>query len=207
MTFTATPVDGSPTPIPMSSAVPDGTNTPLAIAGGPSYTDTGNTKVPVSIWIKDGNDVTLGTSTDANTIASVMGRLTKIRDLLNATLNVAVTNATALGQTTMSASSPITIASDQSPLVTATATRTSVGGSVTDVSLLAANAARKGAFFFNESTATLYLAYGAAATLTSYTVQLPPGSFFEMPPQPIFTGAVRGIWNVANGNVRITELT
>lgn len=37
----------------------------------------------------DGADVTQGTSTDANTVASVMGRLTKIRDLLNATLTVA----------------------------------------------------------------------------------------------------------------------
>lgn len=88
MSFTATPVDGSATPIPMSSAVPDGTNTPLAIEGGPSITTGGNTLVPVSMYVKDGNDVTLGTSTDANTINSVMGRLTKIRDLLNATLTV-----------------------------------------------------------------------------------------------------------------------
>lgn len=42
-----------------------------------------------AITVADGADVTQGTSTDANTIASVMGRLTKIRDLLNATLTVA----------------------------------------------------------------------------------------------------------------------
>src|SRR5258708_7150674 len=64
--FTATPVDGSATPIPMSSAVPDGTNTPLAIEGGPSVTTGGNTLVPVSMWVKDGNDVTLGAQADAS---------------------------------------------------------------------------------------------------------------------------------------------
>jgi hypothetical protein len=88
MAFGVTPVDTSATPIPMSSAVPDGSTTPYAVAGGPSYSDTGNTKVAVQVYVKDGNDVTLGTSTDANTVASVIGRLTKIRDLLLAALTV-----------------------------------------------------------------------------------------------------------------------
>src|SRR5260221_6667416 len=60
-----------------------------ATEAGPQSTDGGGKKsAPVSVYTKDGSDVTLGTSSDANTVASVMGRLTKIRDLLNATLTV-----------------------------------------------------------------------------------------------------------------------
>jgi hypothetical protein len=60
-----------------------------ATEGGAQSTDAGGKKsAPVSVSVKDGSDVTQGTSTDANTVNSVMGRLTKIRDLLNATLTV-----------------------------------------------------------------------------------------------------------------------
>lgn len=60
------------------------------VQGGPSSTDSLNSKksAPVAFYVKDGNDVTQGTSTDANTANTVMGRLTKIRDLLAATLTV-----------------------------------------------------------------------------------------------------------------------
>jgi hypothetical protein len=60
-----------------------------ATEGGPASTDGGGkASAPTSMYVKDGSDVTQGTSTDANTVNSVMGRLTKIRDLLNATLTV-----------------------------------------------------------------------------------------------------------------------
>lgn len=84
---------------------------------------------------------------------------------------------------------------------------TSVAGSATTVSLLALNTARKNAVFFNESTAILYLKLGATASTTSYTVQVPPGGYFELPLIKIYTGAIDGIWSAANGSVRITELT
>jgi hypothetical protein len=89
----------------------------------------------------------------------------------------------------------------------ATATRTNVVAAAADTALLAANAARKGAIFYNDSTAILYLAYGAAAaSTTSYSVQMPANGYFELP-LPIFTGAIRGYWSAANGNARITELS
>lgn len=47
----------------MSSVVPDGTNTPLALEGGPSISTGGNTLAPASMYVKDGNDVTLGLTT------------------------------------------------------------------------------------------------------------------------------------------------
>ena len=65
MAFGQTPLDGSSTPIPMSSAVPDGTNTPLAVEGGPSKTTGGNSLAPVAVYQYDGYDVTQGTQADA----------------------------------------------------------------------------------------------------------------------------------------------
>ena len=100
------------------------------------------------------------------------------------------------------------VTNTQTPLTSATATRTNVVAAASDTSLLASNASRKGAIFYNDSTAILYLAYGSgAATTSSYSVQVPAQGYFELPPQPIYTGAIRGIWSAANGNVRITELS
>ncbi len=87
-----------------------------------------------------------------------------------------------------------------------TATLTNVNSSAASVSLLASTAGRKGAVFFNDSSKILYLKFGATASLTSYTVQIPALSYFELP-LPIYTGAIDGIWAAANGAVRITELT
>jgi hypothetical protein len=87
-----------------------------------------------------------------------------------------------------------------------TATLANVAGSASSVTLLASNTARKGAYVFNDSTATLYLKYGSAASTTSYVVQVPPGAFWEMPNRPIYTGLIAGIWSAANGNARVTEV-
>ncbi len=63
-----------------------------ALQGGTASTDVnGFTSAPAALSVADGSDVTQGTSTDANTVNTVMGRLTKIRDLLNGTLPVSGT--------------------------------------------------------------------------------------------------------------------
>lgn len=86
------------------------------------------------------------------------------------------------------------------------ATRTSVAAAVADTLLLAANATRLGATVHNDSTANLFLALGtAAASTTSYTTIVAPGAYYELPIR--FTGQIRGIWSVATGNARVTELT
>lgn len=124
----------------------------------------------------------------------------------NLLVNIGANNQNT-GQAPMSNSIPVTLASDQTPKVAATATRTSVAAAIADTALLTANPSRKGALFYNDSTAILYLAYGSAtATTTNYTVQIPPGGYFELPPEPVFTGAIRGIWSAATGSVRITEV-
>lgn len=94
------------------------------------------------------------------------------------------------------------------PIASPTGTITSVVSATASTSLLAANANRLGAVFYNDSTATLFLALSATASTTAYTVQLAAGSFYELPDLgTIYTGAVTGIWSAANGSVKVTELT
>lgn len=86
-----------------------------------------------------------------------------------------------------------------------TPAQSSVAGNASSVSLLASNAARKGATFFNDSSAVLYLKLGTTASTTSYTAQLASNGYYEVPFN--YTGAIDGIWASATGNARITELT
>lgn len=94
------------------------------------------------------------------------------------------------------------------PVIAGSAARTSVASSISTVTLLASNTNRKLAFFYNDSSASLYIACGAAAaSATSFTVKVAPGGFFELPTPPIYSGIVTGFWDSANGNVRVTEVT
>lgn len=86
----------------------------------------------------------------------------------------------------------------------ATGTVTAVTSSATVVTLLAANTARVGALVVNNSTATLYLKLGSAASLTSWSVQLDPGAYWEMP-RRYYTGIITGIWSAVNGDAKVTE--
>lgn len=99
------------------------------------------------------------------------------------------------------ASEPLSVGSESS----ATATLANVASSVSVVTLQAANTARRGWTVYNDSTAVLYVKFGAGASATSYVVQLAAGGYYEMA-APIFTGIITGIWAAANGNARVTEL-
>lgn len=88
-----------------------------------------------------------------------------------------------------------------------TATTTNVAASTSSVQLLAANTSRKGACFYYEGANTLFLKLGTTASATSYTIKMPGTSYYELPFNPIYTGEIDGIWDVANGNLRITELS
>ncbi len=93
------------------------------------------------------------------------------------------------------------------PSSSSTATLSNVSGSASSVTLLASNASRKNATFFNDSTSLLYIKFGTTASTTSYTVQVPPGYYYEMPIGQMYTGRIDGIWSAANGAARVTELT
>jgi len=94
-----------------------------------------------------------------------------------------------------------------------TPTRTSVAASATVVNLFAAvgvgatsggNAVNR--IVFNDSTATLYLGYGAATTTTDFSYKIDPAGTWEAP-APVFDGLITGIWSSATGSARCTEVT
>jgi len=87
----------------------------------------------------------------------------------------------------------------------ATGTTSNVAGSATNVTLLAANAARIGATIFNDSTAELLVKFGATASSTSFTVKLALDGYLEVPAN--YTGIIDGIWGSATGSARVTEIT
>jgi len=87
-----------------------------------------------------------------------------------------------------------------------TGVTTSVASNAANVTLLAANAARKGAMITNDGSNNLFVKLGATASATSYTAKLIPGAYYELP-SPVYTGIIDGIWDVATGSARITELT
>ncbi len=89
--------------------------------------------------------------------------------------------------------------------VVASATLANVAGSASSVTLLASNASRKLAIIVNDSTAVLYVKFGATASATSFTWKLAAGDTLEFP-QPMYTGVVDGIWDSAAGFARTTEL-
>jgi hypothetical protein len=88
-----------------------------------------------------------------------------------------------------------------------TGTTTSVSDTAVSTTLLAANANRKGATFYNDSTSTLYLKCGATASTTSFMLPVEQRGYLELPFK--YTGIVDGIWvaDTATGAVRITEFT
>src|SRR5258708_33299576 len=109
MPYTPTPVDTSTTPIPLSSVVPDSTNPPLALEGGPSVTTGGNNLASAAVYQYDGYSVTFGAKADAaaTTDAGTFTFMALFKRLLGKLL---------VGQQTMAASVGVAIASDQSNL-------------------------------------------------------------------------------------------
>ncbi len=88
----------------------------------------------------------------------------------------------------------------------ATGTQTSAASSATDVVILAANANRKGAMVYNDSTQILYLLLAnAVSSAAVHTVQIPAGVYYEVPFG--YAGVLKGLWAAANGNARVTEVT
>lgn len=86
----------------------------------------------------------------------------------------------------------------------ATSTHSRVSSSATVVTLLAANASRRSLSIYNESTATLYMKRGSAASITDYALQIPPGGYYEGPP-PVYQGIITGLWSSANGAAQVVE--
>lgn len=85
------------------------------------------------------------------------------------------------------------------------ATISAVAASITSVTLLAANASRKGAIIYNDGSSTINMKFGAVASSTSFTVKILSQTYYEL--KVGYTGVIDGIWLLANGNARVTEFT
>lgn len=86
-----------------------------------------------------------------------------------------------------------------------TPTLSNVAASATSVTLLAANTSRRSALVFNDSSSRLYLKFGSAASVTSFTTWLEPYQLYELP-LPVYDGIITGLWTTATGTARVTEV-
>lgn len=84
------------------------------------------------------------------------------------------------------------------------ATLASVASANTNTTVFSAKGTVNGRAVFNDSTAVLYLKFGATASTSSYTVQIAAGGYYEFP-QPVYGGQADGIWASANGNARTSQ--
>lgn len=130
-------------------------------------------------------------------------------------------SAIAIGQAAMAASLPVVIASNQSavgvdisqgtPLKSATGTTSQVASNAASVTILAANANRKGFSIQNDDANPLFLRFanGGAASATVYSARLIQfGYYDDKDGGAVYTGAVTGIWSAAGaGAARVTEYT
>lgn len=92
-----------------------------------------------------------------------------------------------------------------------TATLANVSSSASSVTLIAANAARRGWIIANDSTQILYVKFGTTASATSYTYMIPAATatqvfVLEAAYGTSYQGDITGIWASANGSARTTEL-
>ena len=92
------------------------------------------------------------------------------------------------------------------PTQPATSTVTAVALGVVVATLLAANANRLGAIFWNNGPQNAYVKLGAAATTALFTVRLSNQSEWEVP-EPVYTGIITGITSAGAASVMATELT
>jgi hypothetical protein len=86
-----------------------------------------------------------------------------------------------------------------------TPTTTSVASSASSVTILAANANRKGFSISNISTSKLYLSFTNPATTANCFIEVPAGAFLLLDQQCIVPNAIYGIWASANGAAQVTE--
>jgi len=88
----------------------------------------------------------------------------------------------------------------------ATATVTTVNASDVSVTLFVADGTRRGGTIFNDSPQSLWIKFGASASLTDYTRIIPSLEGYDLP-EPVYTGRIDGIWTQSNGHARVTKVT
>jgi hypothetical protein len=87
---------------------------------------------------------------------------------------------------------------------TQTTTPSRVATSTSAATLVAAGQSRRMVHIFNESTAILYIKFGAAASATDYTLQIAAGGYYETPSGNPYSGLITGILASGTGFAQIT---
>lgn len=83
---------------------------------------------------------------------------------------------------------------------------TSVAGSVSNTMLLAANSSRIFATIYNAANVVMYAKMGTTASTSSYSLQIFPGSYWEVPND--WTGEIDAVWAASvSGNALVSELS
>lgn len=120
---------------------------------------------------------------------------------------VAVTPATSSSWAT---TGPITSTEFLANNRAATGTKSAVASGTSSVTILASNAARKGATITNTDANVLYLDLsGGTATSTSFSVAIASNGFYEVPSNfAVYTGLITGIWAAdGTGSALVTEFS
>lgn len=83
---------------------------------------------------------------------------------------------------------------------------TTVPASTSSVVLFTSNLERVQGLIYNNSTSALFLKFGSVVTPSDFSVRIPPKFYYELP-IPVFFGEIHGVWDVANGDAKITKFS
>ena len=137
---------------------------------------------------------------DVLTLPSIPAGTNNIGDVDIATMPNVV-----IGSGTVTAVTSITNTVTTKEVRSATPSQSSPSVTNASTSILASNANRLGATIWNEGAAICYTKMGATASITSYSVQIASGGYYEVPFG--YTGAIDGITSSGTAQLRVTELT
>lgn len=95
------------------------------------------------------------------------------------------------------------------PTAAPTGTLSNVADNVSNVTVLAANAARFAFLLYNDSSSVVYVKLGATASATSFTKKMLPQEVWGTLDVGVnYTGKIDAIWATAPGGaMRVTEMT
>lgn len=122
------------------------------------------------------------------------------------------------GQAVTASSAPVVLSTEQEAILSGistllevpdTSTNTAIALTLaTSVTVLASNASRKGATFYNNSAEDVFIKFGTSASPTSFTIKLIPDDFWNIP-QPVYTGIVTAYCTagIASDLLQVSELT
>lgn len=163
------------------------------------YLSTLSDTVGYDVWHLTGSGIKVFGYNDSNFYQPF--RITADRLLVDGSGVTQPISAASLPLPTGAATEATLASLDAKAAVPATPTRTSVAASVSVVTILAANASRKQAEVYNDSSVSMYLARGSAASTTSFTAKLSPGGYYSAE----YAGELTAVWDSATGSARITE--